>query len=73
MAEPVLMRGNEAIAEAAIIAGCRYYFAYPITPQNEIAAYMARRMPEVGGTFLQAESEICPPWTRPVPGRDVCR
>ena len=58
MAEPVLMRGNEAIAEAAIIAGCRYYFAYPITPQNEIAAYMARRMPEVGGTFLQAESEI---------------
>jgi len=58
VAEPVLMRGNEAIAEAAIIAGCRYYFAYPITPQNEIAAYMARRMPEVGGTFLQAESEI---------------
>ncbi|MBN2551728.1 MAG: 3-methyl-2-oxobutanoate dehydrogenase subunit VorB [Spirochaetales bacterium] len=52
------MRGNEAIAESAIIAGCRYYFAYPITPQNEIAAYMARRMPEVGGTFLQAESEI---------------
>ena len=58
MAEPVLMRGNEAIAEAAIIAGCRHYFAYPITPQNEIAAYMARRMPEVSGTFLQAESEI---------------
>ena len=58
MAQPVLMRGNEAIAESAIIAGCRYYFAYPITPQNEIAAYMARRMPEVGGTFLQAESEI---------------
>jgi 2-oxoglutarate ferredoxin oxidoreductase subunit alpha len=52
------MRGNEAVAEAAIIAGCRYYFAYPITPQNEIAAYMAMRMPEVGGTFLQAESEI---------------
>jgi len=58
VAEPLLMRGNEALAEAAIIAGCRYYFAYPITPQNEIAAYMARRMPEVGGTFLQAESEI---------------
>ena len=58
MSEAVLMRGNEAIAEAAIIAGCRHYFAYPITPQNEIAAYMARRMPEVGGTFLQAESEI---------------
>jgi 2-oxoglutarate ferredoxin oxidoreductase subunit alpha len=52
------MRGNEALAEAAIIAGCRHYFAYPITPQNEVAAYMARRMPEVGGTFLQAESEI---------------
>jgi 2-oxoglutarate ferredoxin oxidoreductase subunit alpha len=52
------MRGNEAVAEAAIIAGCRYYFAYPITPQNEIAAYMAMRMPEVDGTFLQAESEI---------------
>jgi 2-oxoglutarate ferredoxin oxidoreductase subunit alpha len=58
MAESVLMRGNEALAEAAIIAGCRYYFAYPITPQNEVAAYMARRMPEVNGTFLQAESEI---------------
>ena len=58
MSEAVLMRGNEAIAESAIIAGCRHYFAYPITPQNEIAAYMARRMPEVGGTFLQAESEI---------------
>jgi 2-oxoglutarate ferredoxin oxidoreductase subunit alpha len=58
VAEPLLMRGNEAVAEAAIIAGCRYYFAYPITPQNEIAAYMAMRMPEVGGTFLQAESEI---------------
>jgi 2-oxoglutarate ferredoxin oxidoreductase subunit alpha len=58
VAEAILMKGNEAMAEAAIIAGCRYYFAYPITPQNEIAAYMARRMPEVGGTFLQAESEI---------------
>ena len=58
MTEPVLMRGNEAIAEAAIIAGCRHYFAYPITPQNEIAAYMASRMPQVDGTFLQAESEI---------------
>ena len=58
MAEKVLMKGNEALAEAAIIAGCRHYFAYPITPQNEIPAYMALRMPEVGGTFLQAESEI---------------
>ena len=58
MAETVLMKGNEALAEAAIIAGCRHYFAYPITPQNEIPAYMARRMPQIGGTFIQAESEI---------------
>ena len=58
MAEKVLMKGNEAIAEAAIIAGCRHYFGYPITPQTEIAAYMAKRMPKIGGTFLQAESEI---------------
>ena len=58
MAEKVLMKGNEAIAEAAIQAGCRYYFGYPITPQTEIAAYMAKRMPKIGGTFLQAESEI---------------
>jgi 2-oxoglutarate ferredoxin oxidoreductase subunit alpha len=58
MAKPVLMKGNEAMAEAAVIAGCRYYFAYPITPQNEVAAYMALRLPQVGGTFLQAESEI---------------
>ncbi len=54
----VLMKGNEAIAEAAIRAGCRHYFGYPITPQTEIAAYMAKRMPKIGGTFLQAESEI---------------
>ncbi len=52
------MKGNEAIAEAAIIAGCRHYFGYPITPQTEIAAYMAKRMPKIGGVFLQAESEI---------------
>ncbi len=58
MAEKVLMKGNEAIAEAAILAGCRHYFGYPITPQTEIAAYMAKRMPKIGGTFLQAESEI---------------
>ena len=56
--DKVLMKGNEAIAEAAIIAGCRHYFGYPITPQTEIAAYMAKRMPKIGGTFLQAESEI---------------
>lgn len=58
MPEKVLMKGNEAIAEAAIAAGCRFYFGYPITPQTEIAAYMAKRMPKIGGTFLQAESEI---------------
>ena len=58
MAERVLMKGNEAIAEAAIRAGCRHYFGYPITPQTEIAAYMAKRMPKIGGVFLQAESEI---------------
>ncbi len=58
MADKVLMKGNEAIAEAAIIAGCRHYFGYPITPQTEIAAYMAKRMPKIGGTFLQAESEL---------------
>ena len=58
MSDKVLMKGNEAIAEAAITAGCRHYFGYPITPQTEIAAYMAKRMPKIGGTFLQAESEI---------------
>ena len=58
MSDKVLMKGNEAIAEAAIKAGCRHYFGYPITPQTEIAAYMAKRMPKIGGTFLQAESEI---------------
>ena len=58
MSEKVLMKGNEAIAEAAIKAGCMHYFGYPITPQTEIAAYMAKRMPKVGGTFLQAESEV---------------
>ena len=58
MANKVLMKGNEAIAEAAIRAGCRHYFGYPITPQTELAAYMAKRMPKIGGTFLQAESEI---------------
>ena len=58
MSEKVLMKGNEAIAEAAILAGCRQYFGYPITPQTEIAAYMAKRMPKIDGTFLQAESEV---------------
>ena len=54
----VLMKGNEAIGEAAIRAGCLNYFAYPITPQSEVAEYLAHRMPEVGGVFLQGESEV---------------
>ena len=58
MSEMVLMKGNEAMAETAIKCGCRYYFGYPITPQNEIAEYMAKRMPQVNGFSLQAESEI---------------
>ena len=52
------MCGNEALAEAAIIAGCRFYAGYPITPQNEIPAYMSKRMPEAGGVFIQSESEL---------------
>ena len=58
MAEKVLMKGNEALAESALRAGCRFFFGYPITPQTELAAYMSKRMEKVGGTFLQAESEI---------------
>lgn len=58
MSEKLLMKGNEAIAEGAILAGCRHYFGYPITPQTEIAAYMSKRMPKLGGTFVQAESEV---------------
>lgn len=58
MAERVLMKGNEAIAEAAIRAGCKHFFGYPITPQTEVSAYMSKRMPKIGGCFLQAESEI---------------
>ena len=58
MNEKVLMCGNEIIGEAAIQAGCRFYAGYPITPQNELTAYMARRMPEEGGIFIQAESEL---------------
>ncbi|MDE7192557.1 MAG: 3-methyl-2-oxobutanoate dehydrogenase subunit VorB [Oscillospiraceae bacterium] len=56
--ERMLMKGNEALAEAAIRAGCKCFFGYPITPQTEISAYMAKRMPKVGGVFLQAESEV---------------
>jgi 2-oxoglutarate/2-oxoacid ferredoxin oxidoreductase subunit alpha len=58
MNKRVLMKGNEAIAEAAVRAGCRHYFGYPITPQTEIAHYLAKRMAEVDGVFVQAESEI---------------
>ncbi len=58
MAEKVLMKGNEAMAEAAMQAGCRLFFGYPITPQTEVAAYMAKKMPKVGGLFIQAESEV---------------
>jgi len=58
MGKRVLMKGNEAIAEAAMRAGCRFYFGYPITPQTEIAHYMAKKMPLNGGTFVQAESEV---------------
>ena len=54
----VLVKGNEAIAEAAIRAGCKLFFGYPITPQTEVSAYMAKKMPKIGGTFLQAESEV---------------
>lgn len=58
MSERVLMCGNEALAEAAIVAGCDAYFGYPITPQNEITAYMSQRMPEEGRVFVQSESEL---------------
>lgn len=58
MAEKKLMKGNEAIAEGAVRAGCRFFAGYPITPQNEIPEYMSWRLPEVGGTFIQAESEV---------------
>lgn len=58
MSEKVLMRGNEAIAEAAVRAGLRGYFGYPITPQNEVTAYMSKRMVELGRAFVQAESEV---------------
>lgn len=54
----IFMKGCEAIAEAAVRAGCRFFAGYPITPQNEIPEYFARRMPEVGGTFVQGESEV---------------
>ena len=58
MTGKVLMKGNEAIGEAAIHAGCKAFFGYPITPQTEVAAYMSKRMPKIGRIFLQAESEV---------------
>ncbi len=58
MGNKVLMKGNEALAEAAIRAGCRHFFGYPITPQTEVSAYMSKKMPKIGGVFLQAESEV---------------
>ncbi len=54
----ILMKGNEAVSEAAISAGCKYFFGYPITPQNEIPEYLSKRLPEIGGVFVQAESEV---------------
>jgi 2-oxoglutarate ferredoxin oxidoreductase subunit alpha len=58
MGEKVLITGNEAIGEAAVKAGCRFFFGYPITPQNKIPEYLSYRLPQVGGCFIQAESEI---------------
>ena len=58
MGKKKLMKGNEAIGEAAVCAGAHYYFAYPITPQSEVAEYLCWRLPQVGGTFVQAESEV---------------
>ncbi|MFQ5680512.1 MAG: 3-methyl-2-oxobutanoate dehydrogenase subunit VorB [Candidatus Omnitrophota bacterium] len=58
MSDKILITGNEAIAEGAIRAGCRFFAGYPITPQNEIPAYMAKRMAQVGGVFIQSESEL---------------
>ena len=58
MGEKILMKGNEALAEGAIRAGCRFFSGYPITPQNEVPEYMSWRLPDEGGTFIQAESEV---------------
>ncbi len=54
----VLMKGNEAVGKAAIEAGCRFFFGYPITPQSEVPEYLSSELPKVGGTFVQAESEV---------------
>ena len=58
MSEKQLLKGNEAFAKAAINAGCRYYFGYPITPQNEVPEYMSRELANAGGAFIQAGSEL---------------
>ncbi len=58
MSEKLFVKGNEAVAMAAIEAGCRYYFGYPITPQSDIPEYLSRELPRLGGEFIQAESEI---------------
>ena len=58
MSEKALMKGNEVLAESAMRAGCKHFFGYPITPQTELSAYMSKHMPKIGGTFLQAESEV---------------
>ena len=58
MVKKILMCGNDACGEGAVLAGCKFYAGYPITPQNELTAYMARRMNETGGVFIQAESEL---------------
>ena len=60
MSEKILMKGNEAIGEAAIRAGCRFFFGYPITPQTEVLEYLARRLPEEGGSYVQAERRFPP-------------
>ena len=60
MAKKVLMKGNETIAEAAIMAGCRHYFGYPITPQTEVAAYMAKRMPKSAVCFCKQKVKLLP-------------
>lgn len=54
----ILMKGNEAFGKAAMVAGCRYFFGYPITPQSELPEYLSRELPAIGGTFVQAESEV---------------
>ena len=53
-----LIKGNEAVVKGAILAGCRFYFGYPITPASEVAEAAAYYLPKVGGTFIQAESEV---------------